>query len=205
MDDKNHWEQVYAAKAHDAVSWYAPHLQESLTYIKRTGLGADAAVIDVGGGEATLVDDLLDAGYHDVTVLDISGKALEVCQQRLGVRSQHVKWLAANVLAHDFEAHALDIWHDRAVFHFLTSEDQRRAYVRQVLRALKPGGFAIVGTFGPHGPEQCSGLPVMRYAPEELHGTFGGRFKLVDSSVDVHTTPWGAPQEFIYCFCRLEQ
>lgn len=205
MDTKNHWEQVYTAKAPDAVSWYAPHLAESLAYIKRTGLTTDAAVIDVGGGEATLVDDLLDADYCDVTVMDISAKALEVCRQRLGVRATKVKWLAADVLAHDFEPHALDIWHDRAVFHFLTSYEQRQTYVRQVLRALKPGGFAIVGTFGPHGPEQCSGLPVMRYAPDELHGTFGGRFKLVDSSVDVHTTPWGSSQEFVYCFCRLEQ
>lgn len=106
------------------MSWYAPHLKESLDYIKRTGLGDGAAVIDVGGGEATLVDDLLDSGYRDVTVLDISGKALEVCQQRMGVRSTQVKWLAANVLAHDFEPGALDVWHDRAVFHFLTSGDE---------------------------------------------------------------------------------
>lgn len=138
-------------------------------------------------------------------MLDISAKALEACQQRMGVRSTQVKSFVANVLVHEFEPHALDIWHDRAVFHFLTSDDERRAYVRQALRAPKPDGFAIVGTFGPHGPEQRSGLPVMRYAPEELHGTFGGRFKLVDSSVDFHTTPWGSPQEFIYCFCRLEQ
>ncbi len=205
MDTKNHWEQVYTAKAPEAVSWYAPHLAESLAYIKRTGLSTDAAVIDVGGGEATLVDDLFDAGYGDVTVLDISAKALEVCQQRIGDRATKANWLAADVLTHAFAQHRLDIWHDRAVFHFLISDEQRQAYVRQVLRALKPGGFAIVGTFGPHGPEQCSGLPVMRYAPNELHGTFGGRFKLVDSSVDVHMTPWGSPQEFVYCFCRLEQ
>jgi len=205
MDAKNHWERVYATKAPEAVSWYAPHLQESLAYIKRTGLSTAASVIDVGGGEATLVDDLLDAGYGDVTVLDLSAKALKVCRERLGVRADRATWLAGDVLTHEFAPHSLDIWHDRAVFHFLTSDEQRRRYVGQVLRALKPAGFAIVGTFGPHGPAQCSGLPVMRYAPAELHGTFGGRFRLVDSSIDVHTTPWGAPQEFVYCFCRLEQ
>ena len=205
MDAKNHWEQVYAAKAPESVSWYAPHLQESLAYIKRTRLSPAASVIDVGGGEATLVDDLLDAGYGDVTVLDLSSRALEVCRERLGVRADRVTWLANDVLTHEFAPHSLDIWHDRAVFHFLTSDEQKRRYVGQVLRALRPGGFAIVGTFGPHGPEQCSGLPVLRYAPAELHGTFGGRFQLVDSSIDVHTTPWGAPQEFVYCFCRLDQ
>jgi SAM-dependent methyltransferase len=96
----------------------------------------------------------------------------------------------------------VDVWHDRAVFHFLTADAQRQAYVRQVLRALRPGGFAIVATFGRHGPEQCSGLPVMRYAPGELHGVFGSRFALVDHSQEQHTTPWGSTQEFTYCFCR---
>ena len=152
MEAKNHWETVYGMKAPDAVSWYAPHLTESLAYIQKTGLPKTAAVIDVGGGEATLVDDLLGEGYTDVSVLDISAKALEVCRQRLGDRGLDVKWIAANVLEHVFAPKSVEIWHDRAVFHFLTDDVQRRAYVLQVLRALRPGGYAIVGTFGPEGP-----------------------------------------------------
>ncbi len=204
MEPKSHWESVYRTKAPDAVSWYAPHLRESLAYIRRTGLSTAASIIDVGGGEATLVDDLVDSGHDDVTVLDISEKALEVAQQRLGERARRVQWLAADALTVDLPSRAFDIWHDRAVFHFLTTPEQRSVYVAQVLRILRPGGFAIVGTFGPQGPEQCSGLPVARYAPDELHGEFGGRFVLVDNSVDIHTTPWGSPQQFVYCFCRLE-
>lgn len=203
--NKSHWEQVYASKAPDAVSWYAPHLKESLAYIRRTGVGIDASIMDVGGGESTLVDDLLEAGYRNVTVLDISEKALEVCRARLAKRADAVKWMAADVLAHDIAPLSVDVWHDRAVFHFLTSEGQRRRYVAQVLKALKPGGYAIVGTFGPEGPTQCSGLPVARYSPDELHGEFGTPFRLVDKTTTVHTTPWGSTQQFVYCYCRLEQ
>jgi len=205
MERKQHWEQVYKTKAPDAVSWYAPHLDESLKYITAAGLVREhAAVIDVGGGEATLVDDLLAAGYQNLSVLDISAKALEVAAERLGSRAGMVTWLAADILEHEFAEASVDIWHDRAVFHFPTSSEQRQAYVAQVLKALRPGGFAIVGTFGPNGPEKCSGLPVMRYAPDSLHSTFGTRFTLLKHSIDVHTTPWNAPQEFVYCFCRRE-
>jgi SAM-dependent methyltransferase len=204
MEPKSHWEKVYATKAPDAVSWYAPHLRESLAYIQRTGLPTTARVIDVGGGEATLVDDLLDAGYSHVSVLDISANAIEVCRKRLGPKADAVTWYVADVLEHSFDRESFDVWHDRAVFHFLTREDQRARYVQQVMHALRPGGYAIVGTFGPQGPEQCSGLPVSRYAPGELHGQFGPRFKLVESSYDLHKTPWGSDQQFVYCFCRLE-
>jgi len=204
MEMKSHWETVYNTKAADAVSWYAPHLNASLSYIQRTELPHSASVIDVGGGEATLVDDLLNAGYENVSVFDISGKALQVAQERLAHRASKVDWVVGDVLTHAFTMQSVDIWHDRAVFHFLTEESQRRAYVAQVLHALRPGGFAIVGTFGPEGPLQCSGLQVSRYAPDELHGKFGGRFQLVASSFDQHTTPWGSKQQFVYCFCRLE-
>jgi len=203
MEAKNHWETVYETKAPDTVSWYAPHLTESLAYIQKTGLPKTAAVIDVGGGEATLVDDLLADGYTDVSVLDISAKALEVCRHRLGDRGRDVHWIAADVLAHGFAPNLVDVWHDRAVFHFLTDDAQRKAYVRQVVQALRPGGYAIVGTFGPEGPRQCSGLPVARYDADALHDEFGGSFHLVGSSTSVHTTPWGAAQQFVYCFCRL--
>jgi SAM-dependent methyltransferase len=204
MEPKSHWEAVYQTKAPDALSWFAPHLNTSLRYIQRTGLPLSASVIDVGGGEATLVDDLLGAGYERVSVLDISSKALEVCQQRLGQRAGKVNWIAADVLTYPFPRQAFDVWHDRAVFHFLTDDQQRQQYIAQVLSALRPGGYAIVSTFGPDGPTQCSGLSVCRFGPGELHGEFGQRFTLVESSFDQHTTPWGSPQQFVYCFCRLE-
>ena len=201
---KTHWERVYETKAPDAVSWYAPHLDESLRYIRLTGMALDSRIVDVGGGEATLVDDLLDAGYRNVSVLDLSSKALEVSQLRLGERAAQVTWLVGDVLEHGFEPKSVDVWHDRAVFHFLTDPGQRHRYVAQVARALKPSGFAVVGAFGPEGPTQCSGLPVSRYSSERLHDEFGVAFRLLDHSVSVHTTPWGAAQQFVYCFCRLE-
>lgn len=201
---RTHWEQVYETKAPDAVSWYAPHLDESLHYIQRTEVALDGHIVDVGGGEATLVDDLLDAGYRNVSVLDISVRGLQVCKARLGERSSRVSWVAADVLEHTFVPKSVDVWHDRAVFHFLTDARQRAGYVAQVMRALKPGGYAIVGTFGPQGPSQCSGLPVARYSSDQLHDQFGAPFRLLDHSVSVHTTPWGAQQQFVYCYCRLE-
>lgn len=201
---KSHWERLYSSKAPDALSWTAPHLDDSLAYIGRTGAVPDAAIVDVGGGEATLVDDLLDAGFRRLTVLDISETALAVCRARLGERAAGVTWLAADVLSHAFEPRSVDLWHDRAVFHFLTDERERERYVAQVLRALKPGGHAIVGAFGPQGPLQCSGLPVARYSSDALHDAFGARFALLDHRTTLHTTPWGATQQFVYCYCRLE-
>jgi len=202
MSTKTHWESVYQTKPAESVSWYAPHLRESLRYVTQAAAGKDVAIIDVGGGESTLVDDLVNEGYSDITVLDIAVTALEVTRRRLGPLGAHVKWMAADVLEVDLPVGAYDIWHDRAVFHFLTNDDQRRRYVAQVLKALKPGGFAIVGAFGPEGPEKCSGLQVSRYAPGELHGAFGEPFELLGSSVEQHTTPSGAPQQFVYCYCR---
>ena len=201
---KSHWEQVYGSKSPNAVSWYAPHLDESLSYIRRTGVDLAAAIVDVGGGEATLVDDLLEAGYRDIAILDISERALEVCRERLAERSARVKWLVGDVLEQDFAPRSVDVWHDRAVFHFLTEHAQRQRYVARVLKALKPGGYAIVGAFGPQGPTQCSGLPVVRYSSDELHDECGSCFLLLDHSTTLHTTPWGSTQQFVYCYCRRE-
>lgn len=203
MNAKNHWESVYETKSAESVSWYAPHLRESLQFVQRAAPDKGARIIDVGGGESTLVDDLLAAGYDDVAILDISAIALDVTRQRVGALAKHVSWFVADVLEVELPAASYDVWHDRAVFHFLTTDEQRRRYVDKVLMALKPGGFAIVGTFGPDGPIQCSGLPVSRYDASALHGTFGEPFQLMDSRVEVHTTPSGAQQQFVYCFCRL--
>jgi SAM-dependent methyltransferase len=204
MDPRRHGEQVYRTKASEAVSGYAPRLFESLEVARRTALTAAAAVLDVGGGESTLVDDLRDAGYTDLAVLDLSAHALEVARQRLGPRAAGVRWIAADILTHELTPHSVDIWHDRAVFHFLTDPAQRRTYVAQVLRALRPGGYAVVAAFGPEGPTQCRGLPVARYGADDLHEEFGRRFELIDHRLTLHRTPWGAPQQFVYCYCRVD-
>jgi 2-polyprenyl-3-methyl-5-hydroxy-6-metoxy-1,4-benzoquinol methylase len=203
MDPRAHWEQVYRTKAPDQVSWYAPHLARSLDFIREAAPDKDAAILDVGGGESTLVDDLLLAGYRDVTVLDVSPHALDVTKARLRERGASVRWIAADVTTADLPAHRYDVWHDRAVFHFLTDSGVRAAYVRQVRHAVKPGGHVIVATFALDGPEQCSGLPVEHYDASSLHGAFGPQFALVRSAREVHRTPAGNEQPFTWCFCRV--
>jgi SAM-dependent methyltransferase len=148
MQSKDHWEKVYSTQAPDGVSWFQEHADVSMRLIHATGLHRDAAIIDVGGGASTLVDDLLDDGYYNLTVLDLSDAALAESRRRLRPRGASVRWMEADITRAEFERHSLDIWHDRAVFHFLTTEEDRAAYVRQVLHALKPGGHVIMATFG---------------------------------------------------------
>lgn len=159
-------------------------------------------IIDVGGGSSALVGDLLNNGYQHITVLDISAAALEVAQQRLGARANNVTWLEADILQTKLNQHEYDLWHDRAVFHFLTESEDRRRYVNVVKEAVKPNGHVIVATFASDGPERCSGLPVTRYEPESLHDEFGNDFTLLDSIHETHHTPFGTGQKFIYCYCR---
>ncbi len=201
MADKNHWEQVYRGRTPQDVSWFQPEAAVSLRLI-RAAAGSGAAVIDVGGGASTLVDGLLDAGYRDLTVLDLSGAALAAARQRLGARAAGVHWLEADILRAALPARAYDVWHDRAVFHFLTAPAERAAYVRQVLHAVRPGGHVVVASFAEDGPEKCSGLPVMRYAPDALHAEFGAPFELLHHEREEHRTPGGMVQQFVYCFCR---
>ena len=204
MTTKAHWEDVYQSKAMDEVSWYRPHLDVSLSLIEDAAQDRGSAIIDVGGGEATLVDDLVTRGYGDVTVLDISQAAIDVAKARLGSSAASVHWITGDITKVGLEAGRYDIWHDRAVFHFLTTAEDRAAYVRQVTRAVKLGGHVIVATFGPEGPEKCSGLDVVRYDAGSLHGEFGPKFRLLDSVTEHHETPWGTPQQFMYCLCRVE-
>ena len=204
MDAKMHWEEVYATKAPESVSWYRAHLETSLALIERAAVARSSPIIDIGGGESTLVDDLLLRGYKNLTVLDVSRTAIEVTKKRLGSAAGQMRWLVGDIFEIELEPHAYDLWHDRAVFHFLTTAERRLAYVRQVTRAVKPGGHVIVSTFGPEGPTKCSGLEVMRYDAESLHGEFGARFRLVQSSKELHQTPIGTAQQFLYCYCRLE-
>jgi SAM-dependent methyltransferase len=202
MDPKRHWESVYQTKRSDEVSWYRLHLDVSLELISSTLGQRDARIVDVGGGQSTLIDDLLAAGYRDLDVLDLSETALAVTRSRLADAGNTVRWLQGDVTTYAFDAHAYDLWHDRAVFHFLTEAAQRQAYVRQVIHAVKPGGHVIVATFGPHGPMQCSGLNVVRYDADALHGEFGERFSLVAHRTEDHTTPGNRQQQFVYCLCR---
>jgi ubiquinone/menaquinone biosynthesis C-methylase UbiE len=202
MDRKQHWEQVYTTKASDAVSWFQEHADQSLRMIHNTGLGKNAAIIDVGGGTSTLVDDLVAEGYTDVTVIDLSSAALAVAKQRLGLHSNAVHWVEGDITQVKFPIHHFDIWHDRAVFHFLTDPADRNAYVAQVTNSVRPGGHVIVATFAEDGPEKCSGLSVMRYQPESLHAEFGDAFRLLIHEKEAHHTPFGTVQQFIYCYCR---
>ncbi len=202
MQTKDHWEKVYSTKAPDGVSWFQEHADMSMRLIHATGLPHDAAIIDVGGGASTLVDDLLDDGYSNLKVLDLSHAALAESRRRLGLRGASVRWMEADITRAEFERHSLDMWHDRAVFHFLTKEEDRATYVRQVLHALKPGGHVVMATFAVNGPTQCSGLPVMRYAPESLHAEFGEAFTMLSHEEQLHHTPFGTDQQFIYCMCR---
>jgi 2-polyprenyl-3-methyl-5-hydroxy-6-metoxy-1,4-benzoquinol methylase len=204
VDAKTHWEKVYATKAPETVSWYSPHLETSLAQIERAAAGSSASIIDVGGGESTLVDDLLARGYENINVLDVSQTAIDVTKKRLGLAAEQVHWLVADVTDAQLERGAYDVWHDRAVFHFLTASEHRAAYVRQVGHAVKPGGHVIISTFGPEGPTKCSGRDVIRYDAESLHDQFGVRFRLVESSKELHRTPFGTTQQFLFCYCKVE-
>ena len=203
MDAKTHWEKVYTTKAPEAVSWYLPHLETSLALIERAAVGYSASIIDVGGGESTLVDDLLAKSYENITVLDVSQTAIDVTKKRLGLDAEKIHWLVADITQAQLQP-AYDLWHDRAVFHFLTAIEQRAAYVRNVAHAVRPGGHVIVSTFGPEGPTKCSGLDVVRYDAESLHDQFGVRFRLVESSKELHRTPFGTTQQFLFCYCKVE-
>lgn len=202
MDAQSYWEHIYETKKPSQVSWYRPHLEKSLALVVAAARKRDASIIDVGGGESTLVDDLLDRGYSRVTVLDISSKAIDVTRERLRERADSVFWLVGDIRTIALPKHHYDVWHDRAVFHFLTSPADRRAYVRQVMHAVKSGGHVIVASFGPAGPLKCSGLEVVRYDAESLHGEFGAEFQLVEHFTEQHHTPSGTTQQFLYCYCK---
>jgi 2-polyprenyl-3-methyl-5-hydroxy-6-metoxy-1,4-benzoquinol methylase len=204
MNIQTHWDRIYRDKAPDAVSWYRPHLETSLTLIERAAPDLSASVIDVGGGESTLVDDLLARGYQNITVLDISQTAIDVTRTRLASASEKVRWLVGDVTTQQMDPCRYEVWHDRAVFHFLTTREARIRYVRQVANAVRRKGYAIVSTFGPEGPTTCSGLDVIRYDAKSLHEEFGVRFRLLGSTKEQHHTPFGSVQQFLYCFCRIE-
>jgi len=204
MNRKEHWEGVYDKKRPDEVSWYQAEPTLSLKLIDEAAGGLPASIIDVGGGASMLVDRLLGRPTMKVTVLDLSSAALSAARQRLGPQAAHVNWIEADILNVDLPENAYDIWHDRAVFHFLTDGADRRRYVDQVSRSVKVGGHVLVATFDADGPTKCSGLDVARYSPDELHAQFGNAFRLLRSEHESHVTPWGAIQKFVYCVCSVE-
>jgi SAM-dependent methyltransferase len=204
MNREKHWDRIYRTKAPTEVSWYQPEARLSLELIHRVAPELDAPVLDVGGGASTLADGLLSAGYRDVTVLDLAPAALARAQERLGERATQVRWIVADALDAPLPRASCAVWHDRALFHFLTDARDRARYVAQAQRVIRPGGHVIVAGFGPEGPSQCSGLEVVRYSPEGLHTEFGAAFRLLDSAREDHRTPGGSVQAFVYCLCRLE-
>jgi SAM-dependent methyltransferase len=204
MHTQTHWDKIYTEKAPDQVSWYRPHLEASLALIEEASVGPTASLIDVGAGESTLVDDLLVRGYSNLTVLDISQAAIAASRKRLGDTAERVRWLVSDITQTELKPSAYDVWHDRAVFHFLTAEADRRAYVRQVVSSVRRGGHVIVSAFGPEGPTRCSGLDVVRYDAESMHAEFGANFRLISSSRQLHETPFGTTQQFLYCHCILQ-
>ncbi|MDO9204438.1 class I SAM-dependent methyltransferase [Methylotenera sp.] len=203
IEPKMHWNQVYATKAVDTVSWFQPHAEDSLRFLQKTGVNQLAAIIDVGGGASTLVDDLLLSGHSNVSVLDISEKALLATKNRLESRANQVNWLMADITKATLPAHSVDVWHDRAVFHFLTSADDRQAYIQNMLHAVKPNGHVIIATFAEDGPMKCSGLDTVGYSANSLHEALGESFTLIAHEEVQHHTPGGNVQQFNYCYFRV--
>lgn len=201
-DPKSHWEGVYAEKSDGDISWHQDVPSVSLEFADAAGVDASSVIIDVGGGTSQFADCLLDRGFKDVTVLDVSEPALAAARARLGIREADVRWIVADVTAWSPDGH-YDLWHDRAVFHFMTAPGNRAAYVDRLSNALRPNGRAIISTFALDGPERCSGLPFMRYSPKTLAETLGPRFELIANRRHLHVTPWGMQQSFQFSlFCR---
>jgi len=198
MGTRKHWDNAYGARAVDRLGWYAPTLTTSLALIEALDLDPGSPLIDVGGGASTLVDELLRAGYRRITVLDISGKALRIARERLGDLAGGVTWLNRDVTNADLPAGEFGLWHDRAVFHFLTEPSQRALYKAQLLRALRPDGHVVIGTFAPEAPPRCSGLPVQRYDENSISEFFGPELRLVETRRDFHVTPGGVDQPYVY-------
>jgi len=204
MNRREHWEQVYSSKPPERLGWYKPRLRTSLDWITDLSLDTNAPIIDVGGGASTLVDDLLERGYSALTVLDLAAPALDLIKARLGTRGAAVTWLCGDVTRIELGENAFELWHDRAVFHFLTDAEDRARYRETLCKALRPGGYLIIGTFAPEAPPRCSGLPVQRYDLELLRETLGDEFALRRQQKEMHVTPGGVEQMYLYCEFRLQ-
>jgi hypothetical protein len=198
MERQQHWNNVFTTRAEGDVNWFEALPDTSLRLLDAAGLNADTCVLDVGGGDSRLVDHLIARGMHCLAVLDVSGAALARTRARLGSAASIPIWLETDVTG-DWSLKPMDIWHDRAAFHFLTAGEDRERYRSHLLETLKPGGSAIVATFALDGPERCSGLPVVRYSPESLAAELGPELTFIESVPHIHTTPRGSTQSFLYC------
>jgi 2-polyprenyl-3-methyl-5-hydroxy-6-metoxy-1,4-benzoquinol methylase len=195
---KLHWDKIYLSKAPDEVSWTQRVPETSLNFIHSFHLPKDASIIDVGGGESRLVDFLLEEGYTNITVLDISVEAIKKTQVRLGERALRVKWIVSDII--EFRPlQKYDVWHDRATFHFLTTPEQIEKYVTLAAKALSPGGFMAIGTFSHEGPTKCSGLEIKQYSEQELEKTLTYYFRKIDCITEDHITPFNTTQNFLFC------
>jgi 2-polyprenyl-3-methyl-5-hydroxy-6-metoxy-1,4-benzoquinol methylase len=201
MDRNKHWDGVYTTRRADQVSWHAPRLERSLVMI-RAVTDSSSEIIDVGGGASTLADDLLELGYSGISVLDVSSAAIAVAKRRLGKRAEAITWITADVTQSRLSDDSYDVWHDRAVYHFLTDPADRRAYSEIASRSVKQGGQLILATFSLEGPTRCSGLDVVRYSAETLGREIGSEFILEQEVQESHLTPAGAEQRFLYCSFR---
>lgn len=199
---KLHWENIYKTKSSKDVSWYTPRLQKSLELILKLGFTKEAQIIDIGGGASTLPDDLLAQSFKKITVLDISSEALKVSKERLGKNADLIQWLEGDITQISLKADHYDLWHDRAVFHFLTKPEDRKKYVKNLTSCLKPNGYALMATFGPNGPLKCSGLEIVRYSAESLKRELGEGFDLKKHVLEIHKTPFDTTQEFLYCLFK---
>jgi SAM-dependent methyltransferase len=201
VDQQRHWERVYRERVPEELGWYEPSPQRSLALIDEAGLTRDAAILDVGGGASGLAGKLLEAGFRDITVVDLSAAALEKARTELGERAARINWVVADAREYDF-GRQFDLWHDRALFHFMVEAPDRDGYLTALKRSLRPGGHLVIATFGPEGPTQCSGLPVSRYGIEELSAGLESEFEPVSSELHLHRTPSGREQQFLSAHFR---
>ena len=195
---KQHWENVFITKAEDEVSWFQPYPKTSMEFVELFNLPLNANIIDIGGGDSHFVDALLDKGYKNIYVLDISANAIERAKQRLGVRASRVNWIVSD--ATEFEPPVqFDFWHDRAAFHFLTTEDKIYKYVSIAEDAIKKDGYLILGTFSENGPKKCSGLEIKQYSEASMSARFEVAFDRIKCITEDHKTPFNTVQNFLFC------
>lgn len=204
-DLKTHWERIYEAQTEEQHSWFQPSLHSSLAFIEHCRLPKNARMIDIGGGDSHLVDALLLSGYTDITVLDISATAIERAQKRLGERASQVRWIVGDITEFEPETGQFDLWHDRATFHFLTADAPVARYVDIARRAIRPGGYLVLGTFSTKGPKKCSGLDIRQYDRAGMNAVFAPFFRRISCRDDVHLTPSNVAQRFLFCTFRRRQ
>lgn len=201
FDRHEHWEKIYKTKPLTEVSWYQPDPKTSLEFVKQFNLPLDAKIIDVGGGDSFLVDRLLELGYRDLTVLDISETAVKRAKERLGAKAESVKWIVADA-AEFIPGRKYDFWHDRAAFHFLTTEDEINSYIDTVQKSINPEGVLVIGTFSESGPTKCSGINIKQYSESSMTRILEKYFEKIKCITVDHKTPGGSTQSFVFCSFR---